>query len=50
MFDFAVIEDEGWLAFFKQLLRATGWGFLAIGPAAFEAGLTVNPILVPTAK
>ena len=47
---FAVVEDEGFVAFFKQLLNAIGWGFLGIGPAAFEIGLTVNAIVVWTGK
>jgi hypothetical protein len=33
---FAVVEDEGFVAFFKQLLNAIGWRFLAIGPARLK--------------
>jgi hypothetical protein len=47
---FAVVEDEGFVAFFKQLLNAIGGGFLAIGPASFEIGLKVNAIVVWTGK
>jgi hypothetical protein len=27
MLGFVVVDDEGFVAFFKQLLNATGWGF-----------------------
>jgi hypothetical protein len=47
---FAVVEDEGFVAFFKQLLNAIGRGFLAIGPAPFEISFTVNAIVVRTGK
>jgi hypothetical protein len=47
---FAIVEDEGFVAFLKQLLNAIRWGFLAIGPSAFEAGFTVNAIVVCTGK
>ena len=39
---FAIVEDEGFVACFKQLLNAVGRGLLAIGPAPFEIGFTVN--------
>jgi hypothetical protein len=42
---FAIVEDEGFVAFFKQLLNAIGWGFLGVRPAPFEIGLTVNAIV-----
>jgi len=41
---FAIIEDEGFVAFLKHLLNAIRWGLLAIGPAPFEIGFTVNAI------
>jgi hypothetical protein len=44
----AVIEDDSFVAFLKQLLNSIDGGFLAIGPAAFEIGLTVNAIVVRT--
>jgi hypothetical protein len=47
---FAIVEDEGFVACFKQLLKAIGWGLLAIGSAPFEIGFTVNAIVVWTAK
>jgi hypothetical protein len=47
---FAVVDDEGFVAFFKQLLNAIGWGFLGVRPAPFEIGFTVNAIVVWTAK
>ena len=47
---FAIVEDEGFVACFKQLLNAIGWGVLAIGPAPFEIGFTVNSIVVWTGK
>jgi hypothetical protein len=47
---FAVAEDEGIVAFFKQLLNSIGWGSLGIGPAPFEIGLTANAIVVWTGK
>jgi hypothetical protein len=47
---FEIIEDEGFVAYFKQLLNAIGWGLLAIGPAPFEIGFTVNAIVVWTGK
>jgi hypothetical protein len=50
VFGFAVIEDAGFVAFLKQLLNSIGGGFLAVGPAAFEIGLTVNAIVVRTGK
>jgi hypothetical protein len=43
---FAVADDEGLVAFFKQLLNAIGWGFLGVRPAPFEIGFTVNAIVV----
>jgi hypothetical protein len=33
---FAIVEDEGFVACFKQLLNAIGWGSLAIGPAPLK--------------
>jgi hypothetical protein len=39
---FAIVEGEGFVACFKQLLNAVGRGLLAIGPAPFEIGFTVN--------
>jgi hypothetical protein len=39
---FAIVEDEGFVAFFKQLLNAIGWGFLGVRPAPFEIGFTVQ--------
>jgi hypothetical protein len=47
---FAVVEDEGFVAFFKQLLNAMGWRFLTIGPAPFEIGFTINATVVRTGK
>ena len=43
---FAVVEDEGFVAFFKQLLDAIGWGFLGVRPAPFEIGFTVNAMVL----
>jgi hypothetical protein len=48
--DFAVVADEGFVAFFKQLLNAIGGGFLGIGPAPLEIRFTVNAIVVWTGK
>jgi hypothetical protein len=42
IFGFAIVEDEGFVACFKQLLNAVGRRLLAIGPAPFEIGFTVN--------
>jgi hypothetical protein len=39
---FAIVEDEGFVACFKQLLNAVGRGLLAMGPAPFEIGFTVR--------
>jgi hypothetical protein len=47
---FAVVGDEGFVAFFKQLLNSVGWEFLAIRPAPFEIGFTVNAIVVWAGK
>jgi hypothetical protein len=48
--DCAAVEDEGLVAFFKQLLNAIGGGFLGVGPAPFEIRFTVNAIIVWTGK
>src|ERR1700686_5494307 len=47
---FAVVEDEGFVALFKQLLNAIGRRFLAIGPAPFEISFTVNAVVERTGK
>ena len=39
---FAIVEDEGLVDFFKQLLNAIGWGFLGVRPAPFEIVFTVQ--------
>jgi hypothetical protein len=46
----AVIEDDSFVALLKQFLNSIGGGFPAVGPAAFEIGFTVNPIVVRTGK
>jgi hypothetical protein len=45
----AIVEDEGFVAF-KHLLNTIRWGVLAVGPAPFEIGFTVNAIVVWTGK
>ena len=47
---FAVVQDEGFVDFFKQLLNGIGRGLLAIRPATFEISFTVNAIVVRTGK
>jgi len=48
--DFAVVQDEGFVASFKHLLNLIGGRLLAIGPAALEIGFAVNAIVVRTGK
>jgi hypothetical protein len=47
---FAVVDDDGFVAFFKQLLNVIGWGFLGIGPTPCEISSTVNAIVVWSGK
>src|ERR1017187_9150540 len=50
IFGLAVVEDKGFVVSFKRLFNLTGWGLLAIGPAALEIGFAVNAIVVRTSK
>jgi hypothetical protein len=50
IFGFAVVDDEGFVAFFKQLLNVIGWGFFGIGPTPCEIGSTVNAIVIWSGK